>query len=305
MPHRDFPEIYTGGLSYWNALALRLFGIRLSSLRLMLFLSFLAFVPAVFAIASRFGSPLRSGLITLLAVAWSVPNYFVAMSVLVQPLPGDVGYAGSPAPRRDRAESLAVSRRRARRDLLPLQGRSAPTSSLRLFSSSFTGNAIFPHPRRPPREAPYLRLPAVPDGGARSLPGRPVPDGPKPSQGDGVRPLPRAGGHDLRLSDLARSSSGDAGSFARRFPVLWRLVLPFAAGALLPILLFLVPFAWRGALGDLWRGVVEGTGVHVRVFRSGCPRSRRSGPLFLTPSSSAPDHFGPFGSRGRSWHCSE
>ncbi len=79
MPHRDFPEIYTGGLSYWNALALRLFGVRLSSLRLMLYLSFLAFVPAVFAIASRFGSPLGSGLITLLAVAWSVPNHFVAI----------------------------------------------------------------------------------------------------------------------------------------------------------------------------------------------------------------------------------
>ncbi len=45
----------------------------------MLFLSFLAFVPAVFAVASRFGSPLASGLITLLAVAWSVPNHFGAV----------------------------------------------------------------------------------------------------------------------------------------------------------------------------------------------------------------------------------
>src|SRR6266540_213585 len=76
MPHRDFPEIYTGGLSYWNALALRVFGLRLTSIRLALFICFLAFVPAVFAIASRFGSPLLSGLITLLAVVWSLPNYF-------------------------------------------------------------------------------------------------------------------------------------------------------------------------------------------------------------------------------------
>ncbi len=76
MPHRDFPEIYTGGLTYWNALAFRVFGLRLTSLRLAVFLCFLAFVPAVFAIASRFGSPLLAGLITLLAVAWSLPNYF-------------------------------------------------------------------------------------------------------------------------------------------------------------------------------------------------------------------------------------
>ncbi len=54
----------------------RVFGLRLTSIRLALFLCFLAFVPAVFAIASRFGSPLLSGLITLLAVAWSLPNYF-------------------------------------------------------------------------------------------------------------------------------------------------------------------------------------------------------------------------------------
>jgi len=37
---------------------------------------YVAFVPAVFAIASRFGPPLPAALITLLAVAWSLPNYF-------------------------------------------------------------------------------------------------------------------------------------------------------------------------------------------------------------------------------------
>ena len=76
VPHHDFPEIYTGGLTYWNAFVFRVFGLRLTSLRLALYLCFLAFVPAVFAIASRFGPPLLSGLITLLAVVWSVPNYF-------------------------------------------------------------------------------------------------------------------------------------------------------------------------------------------------------------------------------------
>ncbi len=42
MPHRDFPEIYTGGFSYWNALVFRVFGVRMISPRLALFLCFLA-----------------------------------------------------------------------------------------------------------------------------------------------------------------------------------------------------------------------------------------------------------------------
>ena len=45
----------------------------------MLFAVFLAWVPAVFYIASRFVRPLAAGGITLLAVAWSLPNYSAAM----------------------------------------------------------------------------------------------------------------------------------------------------------------------------------------------------------------------------------
>jgi hypothetical protein len=64
-----------------------------------------------------------------------------------------------------------------------------------------------------------------------------------------------------------REASGEAGSFARRFRVLMRLILPLAAGALLPILIFLIPFALRGALGDLWHGLVEGTSAHVQFLK--------------------------------------
>jgi hypothetical protein len=79
LPHRDFGEIYTGGLSFIHALAFRVFGVNLMSLRICVFLFFLAWLPAVYYVALRFASALGAGAITLLAVAWSYPNYPAAM----------------------------------------------------------------------------------------------------------------------------------------------------------------------------------------------------------------------------------
>jgi hypothetical protein len=79
LPHRDYHEGYTGGLAYLNAAAFRLFGTNLASMRYMLFLFFLAWVPAVYYAASRFVSPPVAGAVTLLAVAWGPPNYAAAM----------------------------------------------------------------------------------------------------------------------------------------------------------------------------------------------------------------------------------
>jgi hypothetical protein len=79
LPHRDFDEIYTGGLAFLNAGAFRLLGITLLPMRLALFTVFLAWIPAVFAIASRFVRPAAAGAIAFLAVGWSLPNYTAAM----------------------------------------------------------------------------------------------------------------------------------------------------------------------------------------------------------------------------------
>jgi hypothetical protein len=79
LPHRDFAEIYTGGLSFIHALAFRTFGVNLMSLRICVFLFFLAWLLAVYYIALRFTSAMAAGAITLLAVAWSYPNYPAAM----------------------------------------------------------------------------------------------------------------------------------------------------------------------------------------------------------------------------------
>ena len=78
-PHRDFDELYTGGLAWVNAAAFRLLGANLWTLRLVLFAFFVAWVPAVFYIASRFVRWLAAAGVTLLAVVWSLPNYSAAM----------------------------------------------------------------------------------------------------------------------------------------------------------------------------------------------------------------------------------
>src|SRR6266496_2377563 len=51
LPHRDFDD-YTGGLTFVHALAFREFGINSASMRIVLFVFFVAWVPAVFYIAS-------------------------------------------------------------------------------------------------------------------------------------------------------------------------------------------------------------------------------------------------------------
>lgn len=79
VPFRDFGEIYTGGLAYLNALAFWLFGVKLVSIRIPLFLFFLGWVPSVYFLARRFVGPAGAAIVTLLSVAWSVPNYPEAM----------------------------------------------------------------------------------------------------------------------------------------------------------------------------------------------------------------------------------
>ena len=79
LPHRDFDEIYTGGLSYLNAAAFRVFGTSLLAMRLALLATFAAWLPTVYAIARRVATfPLALAMMVL-AAAWSIPVYPEAM----------------------------------------------------------------------------------------------------------------------------------------------------------------------------------------------------------------------------------
>src|SRR6266498_3220023 len=270
MPHRDFPEIYTGGLSFWNALALRVFGLRLTSLRLALFLCFLAFVPAVFAIASRFGPPLLSGLITLLAVAWSLPNYFAGSVSWYNLFLATWG-------------TLALLRHveTGQRRWLFLTGVLAGISCLfKVIGAYFIASSLLfllyreqqisVSPGRVAgqrRLSPFLLFQAA--GLSLFLVVLLLTVREQPGEMEFLNFLVPAATICSFL--IWREYQEDGGPFARRFSMLMRLILPLVAGALLPILLFLIPFALNGALGVLTRGVIAGTGAHVRFVRSSLP----------------------------------
>jgi hypothetical protein len=79
LPHRDFDEMYTGGLAELDATAFKVFGFRLSVLRAVLLVCLTLWVPAVYYVARRFAEPGPATIATVLAVLWSVPNYPAAM----------------------------------------------------------------------------------------------------------------------------------------------------------------------------------------------------------------------------------
>lgn len=79
LPHTDYVDLYTGGLSYLHAATFALLGISLSSLRLMLFAGSMLFLYGFYRAASRFVSPVPAACMTALAAAWSLPNYFAAL----------------------------------------------------------------------------------------------------------------------------------------------------------------------------------------------------------------------------------
>jgi 4-amino-4-deoxy-L-arabinose transferase-like glycosyltransferase len=79
LPHRDFSEIYTGGLSYLHALSFLLFGEQLASMRIVLFVFFAAWIPVLYAVARCFASPAVAGACVAACIAWTVPNYSASM----------------------------------------------------------------------------------------------------------------------------------------------------------------------------------------------------------------------------------
>lgn len=79
LPHQDFDDCYTGGLAFLHSLSFRLFGIHLSAMRWTLFGATMLFVPFLYLLALRCCTPVVAGLVTLVCVTWSVPNYFASM----------------------------------------------------------------------------------------------------------------------------------------------------------------------------------------------------------------------------------
>jgi hypothetical protein len=253
LPHADFDESYTGGLTQWHALLFRLLGVRLVALRFGLFALFLGlFVPAFYAIASRSLSPAGAALLTLLSIAWSFPNYFASLPswyIVTFALAGafcllrelDTGrriwmfaagiFAGLAL------LVLIVGLYGIAAVLLYVAFREQTQAAARPRSSGGAGFFLFEAaclagflglllavvgPRAAPMEVLQLVVPAA-----------------------AIAAVVLVGAWRTR----------GRGSFGARLRALSAQAAPFLGGVLLPMGLFLVPYWRRAALGDLFRGL--------------------------------------------------
>ena len=251
LPHRDFVEIYTGGLSVIHAFAFRVLGVNLMSLRICVFLFFLVWLAAAYYIALRFASPIGAGLIVLTAVAWSFPNYPAAMPSWYNLFFATFGAA---------ALLRYLDARRPR--WLIVAGICGGISILIKVIGAYYVAAVllflaFMEQDEHESEAPgYRALPyRLFSGGALLLFLMAVVYLFHARLGLGelyefVLPASVLVGLTLMLECRVRSAGTRA-----RFCALLRLVGPFLTGVALPIIVFLVPYALSGGLNAFFAGV--------------------------------------------------
>jgi hypothetical protein len=251
LPHRDFDDIYTGGLAYLNAWAFRLLGASFRSMRLVLFVAFVAWVPFVYYAASRFVRPLAAGAVTLLAVVWSVPNYPAPMPSWYNLFLATAGVA-----------ALLRYLEQPRRAWLLAAGVAGGLSILiKVVGLYYVAGVllflVFQAHASSRREGPGMRAPlyatVVTAALALFVAGLVLVVRQQPFIPEVVHfVLPGA----LIAAWLAATEwTRPAGPDTARFRTLAGLVVPFLAGVAIPVLLFALPYAASGALGDLAFGV--------------------------------------------------
>jgi hypothetical protein len=253
LPHRDFDDIYTGGLSYLNAAAFWLFGTSFASMRLPLFAVFLAWVPTVYYIASRFVRQYAAAAVTLLCVVWSLPNYTAPMPTWYNLFLATFGLAALFA-------HIADGRRR----WLFAAGVAGGLSILvKVVGLYYVAAVLLFLVFRAHAVARAKAGPSAPSGRAYATAVtaallvfllvlvRTVWQQLHPPEAVQFV-LPAA----LVALLLARQEwVRPAGDSSARFQSLARLLLPFAAGLVLPIALFLIPYVSSGSVPALVYGV--------------------------------------------------
>lgn len=273
LPHRDFDDPYTGGLSFLYAAAFALLGDRLASIRWVLLLAVACSVPFLWALARRLAPPWLAALTVFVALAWTVPNYFaglpswynlfaalIALELLLRAGDGD---ARRGSPWRWLALAGVVA------------GASCTVKVTGLYLLAAAILILVEREQRDARVGPPIADAARPGGapgrgflhltaaggiafvaaltllvaeGLRS--GRSGP--PASVLGHFVLPGALLAGYLVwREATLAPSPFGTAARLRR----LAAALLPFAAGWLLPIAGLLAVYAAQGAVDDLGRGV--------------------------------------------------
>ncbi len=79
MPHVDYEEPYTGGLSLLHAAAFRVLGVDLLHLRWVLFAGAAVGQFLIYAILRKFLGSIAAAFASVLALTWSFPNYFASL----------------------------------------------------------------------------------------------------------------------------------------------------------------------------------------------------------------------------------
>jgi Dolichyl-phosphate-mannose-protein mannosyltransferase len=253
LPHRDYSEIYTGGLAYLHAFAFRVLGENLGTLRIVLFVFFLLWVPVFYRIALRLVSDWVAAGVTLLAVTWSMPNYPAAVPSWYNLFLGTFGLAALLAYLETKAErwlfwagfcgGLSFLVKNAAlfyvgavllfflfHEQSVSRSRASVTAKRSPLYSSFValGSAIFP--------LAAAGLVRARGGFERTV--------------DFVLPAAI-----LAAVVLIREAHFTGSASGERFRTLMRMCVPFTIGLLVPILLFALVYLRTGGIAALWIGV--------------------------------------------------
>ena len=258
---RDFDDSL-GGLTLVHSLAFRELGINSASMRIVLFAFFVPWVAAIFYIVSRLSSPSSAGVVTLLAVAWSVPNYPAPMHSWYNLFFATFGAAALFRYLEARTRrwlyvagicgGLSILAKITgayyiagallffvfREQIITSEKNSESSSRARFYSATIAlALAVFLallcsviHKLPGVRGLIYFVLPAF----------------------------------CLVVLLLARELVGIAGHNRERFAALLCMCVPFVVGVAIPLILFLIPYLLSGSVHDLVHGIIAGPSTVIR-----------------------------------------
>jgi hypothetical protein len=268
LPHRDFEDAYTGGLTFLHAASFRLWGVRLLSIRWTLLTAALIFVPALYGVAICAGARRLAPVTVFCCVAWSLPNYFAGLPswyVLILSVLGTVALLQASGDR-SRLWLAAAGMCGGLALLMKVTGLYFVAAGLLflVYRSQVRSEANESQPRSGvggmllvltvggvlvsmqlllikrdlrPMELLQFVLPTAVLCGCL-----------------GVNEWRRGRGRLVpRLAELATDAS------------------LFLAGAAVPVLIFVIPFALRGALGDLFHGVLVLPRMRLELAKAPLP----------------------------------
>ena len=255
VPHRDFDDLYTGGLTYLNALSFEVFGHRLISLRYTLYFFYIGWIAIFYWISTRLAGAWAAGVVSLLAIVWSIPNYPAAVPSWYNLFFATAGVA-----------ALARYLETDRRAWIFWAGVAAGISLLFKIAGLYfaAGCLLFLAWHAQVLSAALRR-----GGGSERVPWYPAMV--CAAAGLVVLLLLRVLGPRLEAAEIVHFVLPGAfiagvvirgelrlrhASSAPRFAIAYRLVAPFLMGMAIPVLSFLLWYASNDALASLWHGLV-------------------------------------------------